>query len=523
MAFVGNCQAAALGNFYRDVGSNRLEEDVAYVDDLGLDDAQLRDLLDGVDTIVAVERDFDYGLQELRSRPGTRFYTFPMVFGGFIWPFATEPHVHNVMERPISDGPYPTQRSDSFLNRLIVKGVSPEDALEQYLALDIVKVAHVDRLRELFIDQQRARDERTGFDIASFIDEQFAVRSLYMSPHHPNAPLFGLVARQLFERMGVAPDAIEAGLRTNDVYPYSREELPIHPRIVDHFGLSYIGPDQRYRFNEEGDCTFEEYVLKYMRYENNPDLRRGIYFSSQDPHVALQHLDAGLPRSPQSSRGWAAKGYCLERLGRAEEAHQSYTRATQIAPDVVDSWLGLVRSTAACGRLTEAREIAERAVAAFPTHALARQTLAEMLVKSGERDMAAAQAREATRLLPGRASVRHVCSIVLAQAGFHGEAEAEAHAAIRIEPDAVGHYNLLAEIYEEQSRRNEALALLGDCLDRDLFNDQTFSLLGNFHLRNTDYGAAERAFARGSELFGAQRPDLTAALGEVRNLIRVHG
>lgn len=515
--FVGNCQTAALGHFYRNTLSDAREEQVSYVDDLGLDAEQLRRALDGADTIVALERDFDYGLSELQDQPGIRFFGVPMVLAGFVWPYATEPHVHNVPERPISDGPFPQQRSDSFLNRLIAKGVSPEDALEQYLALDIARVAHVDRFREIYLDQQRTRDERTGFEVASFVDDNIATQALFMSPHHPNRPVFNHVARQLFDKMGLPSAAIETGLSTVDAFPYSREELPIHPGIAKHYGLAYAPPERRYRFNDEGWCTFAEFVLKFMRYDDNPQLRRGIWMSGHDVQGALDHLEPGLAASPASARGWSARGYCCEHLGRWEEALRSYRHATEHEPEVIDYSCGVVRALLALGRVDEARALAETIVESSPSHSLARRTLAEALLRAGEAGAGAAQAAEAVRLMPGRVPFWHFSAIAHTQAGDLLAAEQAGLAAMGMEPDEIGHANVVAEIYEAQGRRPEALALLDAYVARELFNDQTFSLIGNFHLRNHDYAEAEAAFARGTELFGDRRPDLAQCLADVRN------
>jgi hypothetical protein len=61
----------------------------------------------------------------------------PLLAGGFLWPFAGQPHPRNESFWFMPSGPYDGEMGDSYLNRLIDKGASPPEAVAQYLTLDV--------------------------------------------------------------------------------------------------------------------------------------------------------------------------------------------------------------------------------------------------------------------------------------------------------------------------------------------------------------------------------------------------
>jgi tetratricopeptide (TPR) repeat protein len=518
---VGNCQASAIARLYRDfVGAPALE-DVAFVDDLGMDTAALRAAVAGADTVIVQERDFKHGLSREELGGTAEVFTFPLVMAGFLWPFANEAHVHNVPERPISDGPYPSQMSDSFLNRLIVKGVSPEDALAEYSALDIARVASLDRMLELYLDRQRRRDEVTGFAIAPAIEAGFRDQRMFLTSEHPDGPLFGLVAGRLFELMGVPAETVAIAVASLTRSPFPESELPLHPGVIAHFGLRFADADTLYAVSDDGRFTFADYVRRYMRYDNNAELRHALYRAGrEDPAATLASLDSALLVSPASKQGHRARGSMLDRLGRRDEAAAAYRRALELGADDADLVVAAARSRMDAGAFDEAEALALRAVEMQPTWGDPRLALAEIRIHAGRVEEALEPARDALRLTPGRAFAFRILGIALARAGWLAEAEGFARRGLALEPGVADHRNLVAEIIEQQGRRREAIELLEEGLANGWGNDQTYSLLGNFWLRVDDLAKAEAAFARGAELFAATRPDLAAGLADVQQLRR---
>ena len=511
---VGNCQASAVANLYRDFVGLPNFETVTYFDDHMVPPEVTRAAVADADLLIVQDRDFNHGLAADQFRPGTTLVNFPMVLAGFVWPFANEPHVRNVPEPPFSDGPYPSQLSDSFLNRLILKGTPPDQALEEYRALDVARAAHLDRMAEIYFDKQRERERRTGFTIAPIIEARFRTEPLFRTPHHPNAPLFGIVASQLFERLGVPADTIEAALRSLHITPFPPDELPIHPGVIRHFGFSFADENTRYSYLDEGRFTFDEYVLRYMRYENNHPLRLGIATAEQgEPSAALAHLDEGLAQSPASMRGWRARGIVLDRLGRHEDAREAFARAADVDPASAEPWISASISHRMQGEHEKAIAAAERAVGIAPSYAMAYRVLAEARLPV-DIPSAVDAAHEAVRLLPSMANV-HLLGVATASGGGLELAENAARRLVAMDPLSPDSRNLLAETLEDRSRRPEAIAVLHEGIALGVQNGQTFSLLGNFHWRDGDLAAADEAFNRGVQI-DPNRADLLKCRDDVR-------
>jgi FkbH-like protein len=510
---VGNCQASAIASLYRNFVGLPNYESVTYFDDHMIAPEVTRAAVADADLIIVQDRDFNHGIAQEQLRPGATVVNFPMVLAGFLWPYANEAHVSNVPEPPFSDGPYPSQLSDSFLNRLIVKGVTPEQALEEYLSIDIARSAHLDRMSEIYFAKQRDRDARTGFDVAPAVESRFRSEALFRTPHHPNAPLFGVVAAQLFERLSVPTDTIEAALRSLRTTPFPPDELPIHPGVIRHFGLTFADENTRYSYFDEGRFTFAEYVLRYMRYENNYPLRLGIASADGgDPAEVLGLLQEGLARSPQSMRGWRARGIALDRLGRHAEACDAFRQAIEVDPVSPEGLIALSVSHRMAGEAEAALETAERAVALAPSYHLSHRALAEAQIASGAPCSDAAYA--AVQLLPSAVNL-HLLGLATAASGGLELAEDAARRLLAMDPLSPDARNLLAETLEDRSRRDEAIAVLNEGVGLGVENGQTFSLLGNFHWRNGDLAAAETAFARGAELEPA-RLDIVKCRDDVR-------
>jgi FkbH-like protein len=511
---VGNCQASAMAGLYRDFVGQPNFEDVTYFDDHMVAPEVTRAAVVEADLLIVQDRDFNHGLTPDQLPAGTVLVTFPMVLAGFVWPFANEPHVHNVPEPPFSDGPYPSQLSDSFLNRMILKGATPEQALDDYLALDIARTAHLDRMSEIYFDKQRERDRRSGFDIALEVETRFRTEALFRTPHHPNAPLFGVVASQLFERLGVPADTVAAALRSLHTTPFPPDELPIHPGVIRHFGFTFADEETRYSYFDEGRFTFRDYVLRYMRYENNHPLRVGIAAAEHgDPAEVLALLDDGLARSPESMRGWRARGIVLDRAGRHVEARTAFERAADVDPASPEGPIALSISHRVAGERDDAVRAAERAVAIAPTYYLGHRVLAEARL---EIDPATAinAAQEAARLLPSMANLLLLGRATSTSGGLE-LAESAMRRLVVADPLSPDARNMLAEVLEDRGRRAEAIAVLTDGRQLGVENGQTFSLLGNFHWRNGELPAAEEAFERGVQV-DPNRADIAKCRDDVR-------
>ena len=480
VAVVGNCQATFTAKLYREFFGVPRHEEVSYVDDLHLDSAAAWARVGEADLVLLQQRDFSSPKPE-DAPLGVEVLTFPLMLEAFLWPYAHEPHIHNKPEPPLHDGPYPGQLGDKFLNRLIAEGVAPEEALERYLQHDIAGATHIDRLLELHLDQQRDRDERTGFALASILENGFRDQALFMSPHHPNAWMFGEFLSQIFTKLALPADEIAAMRDALLASPFPSGELPIHPGVVKHFGLTFVEEGRRYQFHDEGRFTFEEHVLRYMRYAHNHALRVGMrHFHEGRPHEALPLLEQGLEASPTSAHGWRAKGLILGQQGRMEESAQAFRRSIAAEPSKPDAYADLSRTLKDHAEHEEALEWARQAVAIAPHHGPSQLILSELLFLREDWPSAAASGVEASRLLPMEAYPAWIAAIALWQAGEVERTRSFCLRALNLDPRMIDPRNLLAETFERDGRRAEAIAVLEEGLALGCENEQTYSQMGMY-------------------------------------------
>ncbi len=320
IVFLGNCQLLAVSRFYEQYAGRYHADEIQYIE--SYEDLSPSDLeaIQQADVIIEQLTDVPPVAAARGIRADAKHIMIPLVACGFLWPFAGEARPGNRPTWFNKIGAYPGEMSDGYLNRLIEKGVSPEEAAETYCRLDVNGVRNLDRLYELVMDRQRRRDEMTGFRLTELIEAFFHDERVFTTSHHPGPRIMLALAGQLFERLRLPVERIETFRRLARETHLPWTEAPIHPSVARHFGLSYAGAETLYRYSADGFLTFREWVMRYMRGDWNADLEEGIALSSSDPAGALDKLGVGLACSPDSPDGHFAKGEALRRLGRFSEA-----------------------------------------------------------------------------------------------------------------------------------------------------------------------------------------------------------
>ncbi|MDR3538211.1 MAG: WcbI family polysaccharide biosynthesis putative acetyltransferase [Acetobacteraceae bacterium] len=336
----------------------------------------------------------------------------PRVSAAFLWPFAGQPHPRNAPHPFLPPGPYGGEAGDRYLNALIADGVTPEDALDRTLSLDVARQVDLDGLLEATLTRQRARDAASGYRIADAIAHHFRREPIFRSPNHPNARIARLLAAQLFHRLGAQPAEIARMAQATTRSPFPREELPVHPAVARHFGLRWAGPARRYRLLNEGDFTFRDFVLRYMRYEWNAALEEGLVLSrSADLAAAEGRLTEGLARSPGSAEGHNALRSVLVRQGRLAEALAAGARAVAADPGFAAYRVELANVLRRAGRMEEAEGEYRAAVALDPANATAMALLAQVLVQQGRHEEAAAAVTDALEVEPYAPALRGMLGV----------------------------------------------------------------------------------------------------------------
>lgn len=459
-AFIGNCQIQSIFNLYRKYAEPQLGDVFRYIrsyKDIGEAD---RAFIAQAEIIVEQVQDFRPKGDIAGIEASGRRIFVPVVNAGFLWPYAGQPHPLNKGAWFIEVGPYGSEASDAFLNRMINRKVPPDEAVARYRDTDVNRTMNLDRLLELSLDKQRARDEVTGFAISDVISAHFRDEAIFRTPYHPNVRVTKALATQFFERMGVSAADTARMQEAMIITPFPKEELPLHPSVIQHFGLRYADDKTTYRFLLEGSYTFEEYARRYMRYEWNAALHEGIALSrTNDTESALKLLREGLETSPHAAQGHATVGNLLHRRGEHEGAIAALQQSLTIDPTNAHVQSSLAGVFNHLHKRDEAEAAMRAAMLLDPYEAHFPTLLAHWLRAWGRPGEAGILAEQALTIAPyapaGHVERGHAYDL----AGDTRSAESCFRRAVELAPQNIGPLSALAALLSRLEQWQEASQL----------------------------------------------------------------
>ncbi len=294
---------------------------------------EARRYLEDADLIVEQVMDGHVAASSSEVKRSGKVLPFPMITGGFLWPYGGAPNIHNRTYSGSATPPYDAEIGDSYLDREILAGRSVEESVRIYADLNVSRLRNPTRLMELVLDRQRARDIATGFSVADYIHGMFRIRPAFLTPYHPELDVSVMLCSQLFAKLDVAADVVERMQQRLPAAPFPQSEAPIHPAVASHFKLEYAAPARRYLFASEGRFSFEEFCRRYMRFEWNGDLAIALdKMWKGDPEKAIETLRSAAAKSPRSSMALRAIATLYHRAGNDVEAVASATTALERDP-----------------------------------------------------------------------------------------------------------------------------------------------------------------------------------------------
>jgi tetratricopeptide (TPR) repeat protein len=410
LVFFGNCQVQTLLTIYNRYVRPYTGFSTYFVDAHANDAPDSYETLASADIVVTQEGAPAARMTRDSIPASAATHIVPVVSGGFLWPLQGQPHAIPIAST-YGNPPYMPEYCDSFLNNLIRKGTSPEDARTIYRNADLPQLCHVDRLYELTMDAQRQRDSATGYSCAAIIEQHLQHEALFQSAFHFDVRILKHLACTLFERMGVDRlfiDRIQNTLRSSPFFP---RWVPIHPSIARHFKLQYISDDTRYPFMSEGSYTFDEYVLRYMRAEWNRDLEEGMIDAHRGTPSASARLASALLTSPHAGNGYHALSHRLAQEGRTEEALEACRNAAMASPDNPAVFHSLGRLCFQAGDLVPAEAAFQKAADLDPVNWDNQAWLRDVRLQLA-RDAAAAAADLAPNPAAARKALEQIDAIV---------------------------------------------------------------------------------------------------------------
>jgi tetratricopeptide (TPR) repeat protein len=381
----------------------------------------------------------------------------PVVAAGFIWPFAGRGHIRGQPDALI----FSHEWADTYLDNLIVQNVPFEEALQRCLALDVNATVDLDRRLEIGIGQQRQRDALTDYNFADTIADRFRDTHIFLTPNHLNVWFARHWALEIWRRLSFGRDAIEALDKGLVSTPFNPAALPIHPSVIQHFGIGFANETTRYRFHDIGNITFAEYAAVYLRFRWNEELHAGrAFWHAGDLPQAAAKLRSGVDLAPASILGIRILTDCLLKLDCADEALAITRRAIALDPSEPYLHTELAKLLQRAGARELAEAAAGQAVALAPQNAAFHSHLCQIRVANDRLVEAEAAAREAVRLEPGMADGNAKLGAVLARQGKLEEAAAAWRDAVALAPSESTNHVRLSEVLEQAGRVQEAEAVL---------------------------------------------------------------
>lgn len=207
----------------------------------------------------------DQGYRDLIARvpAHTRHISIPYPVFHALWPF----HVHDPRNddpaRPLFPEGVPAfyPYGDGVVLRLIRQGLPKAEIMRRYLAMDVAAEVDLDGLLAKSIDMQTAKEDRTDVKILDFVLSQFRRQRVFLTMNHVgNATLIHMV-NQILGHLGCAPLEPSVGDR---LFELTDPQMPIHPSVIRHFGLTCVTPQTRYRIDSYRNFTFEDYLSCYI-------------------------------------------------------------------------------------------------------------------------------------------------------------------------------------------------------------------------------------------------------------------
>jgi len=397
IVFLGNCQLRALHEIFKRFIAPYNSFTSDYIDAYHRVTGSSHDSISRADTVIVQVADPPHPTP-VEIPPGATIHKVPLISGAFLWPYQGVEHPLKPAHSP-GNWPYLAEYCDRFLAKLLVEGVSAEDALARYKAHDAAAAANAGRMKELTLERQRIVDQATGYDFATLIETYLAREALFQSAFHFDTRIARTLAAELADRMGFSR-ACSARIRDRLTQsPFVARWVPVHPSIARSFGLTWVREDTTYPFLWEGSFTFDDYVLRFMTARWSCALQEGVIDASQNKPGARAKLEQGLREAPNSAEGWHALSGIVEREGDLAQAITLQQRAVRCKPDA-DRLLRLARLLGANGDQRRAARLLHQAARADPMNLAAWSALRDTLLALDRPKLALPAAEQVAALAP---------------------------------------------------------------------------------------------------------------------------
>jgi hypothetical protein len=216
---------------------------------------ELEAQLEDCDTLIyhdVGQYDFERLLERLPS--GALAIKIPYVTSAIYWPTYDFFHPCWLVPHGVTALiPWPC----TVLNALITTERDKQRAMRRYLDMDLTTQVDFEANFASQIVYLRKAEAGTIFRVADLVEEQYASTQLFYLINHPSAPIFLHIANSILGYLGFPP------LNVHNYDPFCMHQIPIHPSVAAHYGLTWCPPERKY-FMIDREMKFDEYVCLYI-------------------------------------------------------------------------------------------------------------------------------------------------------------------------------------------------------------------------------------------------------------------
>ena len=336
-----------------------------------------------------------------------RLLRVPLVDGSFLWPFSGARHPES-LARYGAYNPFIAEFGDSWLLKAMANGASPQEAVAAYMIEDVAKTGHADRRFEMALGMQTAREADTNYRFAPMIDQYFRTERLFRTPYHLEWRLSQHMLLTLLSDIGAPAAARHAAEMFATKSLFAGSDLPVHPAIAAHFGLSWTDAATRCCFWREEMLDFEGHAHRFVHCQAYPEMDEAVdAVLHARPHGPAL-LDRALQTLPDSPWGLHAQAVLDLREGRVRKARVTLNRVIRLYPAFAGAYAHLHECLMQLGRADEALDALREEVRRQPHRVNFRLRLAQQLRSAGLAAEAVVQAEAVLVLQPDHAVARKI-------------------------------------------------------------------------------------------------------------------
>jgi hypothetical protein len=261
--------------------------------------------------------------------PNCRRLRFPPLFMNTLWPFATrDPRSEAAMRDWIEEGPYPQWICNSLILDIMKEEKDPDRVYERFCAIRIKDKVDLDRLHELTLAKIRGLDRDSDVTVGDFIEHNFSTLPLFRVQVHPAGPLLRYLCEEVFRALDLSGAISQERLdELQNFRGLGKYDAPIHPEIIEHFGLDWARNLSHCHF-AEGYFSYDEFIRRYIRFDWTPLIYIGVHLAAKELLLEAEAVLAEAARRQRApSSAFHALGNVRQRLGWADAARAAFVAA----------------------------------------------------------------------------------------------------------------------------------------------------------------------------------------------------